>query len=347
LKLIELQKKQQKFWGATSKGKRLVTFSWSKAEDIDLKKIAHDPQLSLKFSIDKWNKRDGFEDDSIPMLRPEVGTGLVASAFGAELHFKNDNLPAVKNHPIQSEADLKSMNLSEPLKDGYFPHIYKIIDYFKKNMPVNFKLCQCDLQGPWNTTQLLTGEKIFLDIYDNIDFVSSVLDAVTNFMIRSVKQIKETIAEGQDYFYLQGVCLRGGSRICNCSTDMISPDFYEKYLMPHDKRFFEAVGGGMMHICGNNSHCIKHFNKIEKLYALEVNFNYLDIFKVSEILREDIVLLCTGPVEFPLLTPLGEQTLNKFYQGSFPGKRNIIFHFNDPVDLNKCKKLYEAIKQDY
>ncbi|OHB49651.1 MAG: hypothetical protein A2Y10_05685 [Planctomycetes bacterium GWF2_41_51] len=337
--------KQMKFWHNPSKGRRLVTFSWTKVQNFDFQKIT-DPQLSLKFSIDKWNIRNNFCDDSIPMIRPEIGTGLIASAFGAELLFKSDNLPAVKNNPIQSLSDLKNINSPDPLKAGYFPQIYKVIDCYKKNMPANYKLCQCDIQGPWNTAQLLAGNKIFLDIYDDIDFVCSLLAAVTSFMIKSVKKLKEAIGEGPESFYLQGVQIPGGARICNCSTDMISPDFYQKYLMPHDIHFFEALGGGMMHICGNNSHCIQHFNRIEKLYALEVNFNYLDVFRVSEMLREDVVLFCTGPVEFPLLTPLGEQTLQKFYKGNFPDKRNIIFHFNDPLDLNKCKKLYEAIKQD-
>ena len=61
------------------------------------------------------------------------------------------------------------------------------------------------------------------------------------------------------------------------------------------------------------------------------------------MLREDILLMCTGPVEYPLLTPLGEETLNKFYRGVFPDKKNIMFNFNDPVDSEKCKKLYDAV----
>ena len=345
-KVIQKINKYEQFWRSPATGRRLVTFSWSKAENYDLMNIADDPQLSFDFSLAKWNMRNGFEDDSIPMLRPEIGTALIASAFGAELIFRNDNLPAVKSHPIQSLDDLQKAGKPNSSKDGCFPQINKIIDYFIKHRPAGFKVCQCDTQGPWNTSQLLTGERIFLDIYDDIDFVCVLLDAVTNFMIKAVKKNKLAISEDNNYFFLQGAVIRGGSRICNCSTDMISPDFYRDYILPRDLRFFEAVGGGMMHICGNNSHCIEHFNKIKKLSALEVNFNYLDIFKVSDILREDVALLCTGPVEFPLLTPLGKQTLENFYSGIFPPERNIIFHFNDPSDLNKCNKLYDAIKQN-
>ena len=72
------------------------------------------------------------------------------------------------------------------------------------------------------------------------------------------------------------------------------------------------------------------------LYAVcEIDFN--DNFKVAYMLKEDIVLICAGPVEPLLLTELGEATLNKLYNREFPDKRNMVFHFNDPVDLGKCK----------
>jgi hypothetical protein len=99
----------------------------------------------------------------------------------------------------------------------------------------------------------------------------------------------------------------------------------------------------MIHICGNNSHCIRHYNKLRNLHALEVAFNSLDIFKVADMLREDIVLICTGPVEPPLLTPLGRETIGKLSRGILPDKKNILFHFNDPVDIEKCRTLYDGI----
>jgi hypothetical protein len=338
-------KKHEKLWNDPSNAEYLVTFAWSAENDIDFSRIVSDSAKSLEHSLAKWQRGSGFEDDSIPVLRVEIGTGLVASAFGAELLIKPDNLPAVKTQPIQNIDDLGKVKMPDPLNSGYFPQIYKHIEYFRKKMPSDFRLCQCDMQGPWNSAQLLVGNKIFLDIYDDPKFICSVLDAMTDFMIKAIPPMKQAIGEEWDSFYLQGTKIPGASRLCNCSTDMISPDFYEENVLERDNRFLEAMNGGMMHICGNNSHCIQHFNKIEKLKGLEVNFNYLDAFKIADMLREDIVLLCTGPVEYPLLTPLGLATLNKFYKGEFPDKKNIFFHFNDPVDLDKCKKLYDAVHE--
>ncbi len=336
-------KKHDKLWSDPASAQYLVTFAWSVVDDFDISQIVSDPSKSLEYSLVRWQKREDFEDDSIPMIRVEIGTGLVASAFGAELLIKADNMPAVKTHPIKSKQDIEAVKDPDHFKAGYFPQVYENIKYFRENMPSDFRLCQCDMQGPWNSAQLLVGTKIFLDVYDDPDLVCLLLEEMTDFMIKAIPPMKQAIAEEPDCFYIQGTKIPGGSRLCNCSTDMISPDFYQRCILERDNRFFEAMGGGMMHICGNTPHCIPHFNKIEKLNGLEINFNYLDVFKVADMLREDIVLLCTGPVEYPLLTPLGQETLNKFYKGQFPDKKNIFFHFNDAADFDICKKLYDAI----
>ena len=162
-------------------------------------------------------------------------------------------------------------------------------------------------------------------------------------MIEAIGPMKKAIGEQWDCFYLQGTKIPGASRLCNCSTDMISADFYEAHVLERDCRFFDAMNGGFMHICGNNGHCFKHFNRIDKLHGIEFNFNYQDLFQVADLLREDMVLLCTGPVEPPLLTPLGNATIEQLCRGEFPDKKNILFYFNDPADLDQCKKLYDAV----
>jgi hypothetical protein len=341
----KLTAQHERLWNHPARGDRLVTFAWNDIPRADYGKVFADCRESFDFAMGRLEKLMQFPEDSLPMVRVEIGTGLPASAFGAELLISAENLPAVKTHPIRSLTDLAAVRGPNPVSDGLFPQVYRHIKYFRSRLPPGVHLCQCDLQGPWNTAHLLAGDKIFLDIYDDVELVDRLLDRTTDFMIQAVRKMKEAVGEPWSHFYLQGTKIPGASRLCNCSTDMISGDFYERHLLPCDRRVFDAMGGGFMHICGNNAHCIPHFNKIAKLRGLEVNFNYLDIFKVSDLLREDMVLMCTGPVDPPLLTPLGESTLNRLCRGEYPGKRNILFHFDDPADADKCKRLYDGISR--
>jgi uroporphyrinogen-III decarboxylase len=344
-KIQNNMRRHELLWLDPTKAERLVTFAlWSNIiNKFNLENVFHDHAKSLEFSLSRLQKMMELEDDAIPMIRVELGTGIPSTAFGAELLIKSNSLPAVNTHPITCFEDLEKIKQVNLMESGLIPLVFERIKYFKDNMPQGVTLCQPDMQGPWNTAQLLMGEKIFYDIYDNPGLVCAVMDAITDFMMQTIPVMKEAIGEERDAFYLQGFKMPGGSRVVNCSTDMISGEFYRDIVLERDLRFLNAVGGGMIHICGNNDHCIKYFNRIENLHCLEINFNYLDVFKVADMLREDIVLMCTGPVEPPLLTERGEATLNRFYQGEFPDKKNIIFHFNDPADIDKCKKIYEAI----
>ena len=340
----ELLEKHRRLWSSGGLDERLVTFAFSAAGNFDMREVWTDPQTAMAFSLARLARVLETGDDSIPMVRVEFGTTLPSIAFGAEVRISEDAWPVVNTHPISSLESLRKVRRPDPQTSGEFPKAYEFIRYFREHLPDGVRLCQCDMQGPWNTAHLIAGDKIFYDVYDEPTLVAELLDAVADLMVAAIPPMKQAIGEPEDSFFLGGMVVSGSSRVCNCSTDMISPDFYQSVILERDVRVFEALGGGMMHICGNNPHCIKHFNKIENLSCLEVNFNYLDLFMVSDILREDIVLQCTGPVDPPLQTPLGEKTLNRFAKGEFPDKKNILFHFDDPANEDKCKWLLDIMK---
>lgn len=338
-----LMARHRELWATPGSGMRLTTFGCSEAPGTDLREVWNDPAAAMAFSLARLRRVLEYEDDTIPMVRVECGTGLMASAFGAEIGVTETQWPFVKTHPIPTRDRLALMRYSDLNRAGAFPKALRFIRYYRENLPPHVRISQCDLQGPWNTAHLLAGDKLFTDVYDDPDFVAELLDAVTDAMIDAVPRMKEAVGEPDDCFFLQGTCTPGGSRLCNCSTEMISPDFYEEIVLPRDNRFFELFAG-MMHICGNHPQCIPHFNMIERLRGLEINFNYLDLFEVSEILRDDIILWCTGPVEPPLLTPLGRRTIGRFAAGEFPAGRNIFFNFDDPADAERAAYLKEITR---
>jgi hypothetical protein len=340
----QLIDRHDRLWSDPRRCERLVSFAFSDTPGFDMRRGFTEPDTMLDYCLAQLQQVMETDDDSLPTIRVEMGTGLIASAFGAEIHLDEKAWPAVTTHPIDSREALEKRRQPDPLKDGWFEKAYRFITHFRKHMPEGVFLSQCDMQGPWNSAHLIAGDKIFLDIYDDPSFVAAALDRVTDLMIRAIPPMKQAIGEEENRCYLHGLRFPGGSRVCNCSTDMISPEFYEDVLFQRDNRYLQTIGGGLMHICGSRAHCIPLFNRIPTLHALEINFNYLDVFRVCEQLRPDIVLLCTGPVDPPLQTPLGFRTLEKFIAGEFPDKRNIFFHFDDPATPEKWCRLRDAVR---
>ena len=90
-----LVEKHERLWRDPANAERLVTFAWSVVEGFDVQTIVTSPAKSLEYSPRRWEKRQEFRDDSIPMLRVEIGTGLVASAFGVPLRKGTETLTTI------------------------------------------------------------------------------------------------------------------------------------------------------------------------------------------------------------------------------------------------------------
>ena len=340
----ELEKKHSRLWSGKPVNERLVTFGCSKVENMDWKKMWNDPAELLECTLKRLERILATGDDTIPMVRVDLGTVLFPMAFGCEVRIDKDALPAVTTHPVSDAGLLEAVRKPDPMSAGGFPKAYEFIKYFRENLPAGIRLSQCDSQGPWNIAHQLAGDQIFFDIFDKPEFVGELLDAVSDFIIAAIPPMKEAIGEESDKFYLQGTCTPGAGRICNCSTDMISPDFYEEMVLERDNRVFEAIGGGMMHNCASNIKSLAYANSIKNLKCVEIAFNYADLFEVADVVREDIVLIACGPVDPPLLTPLGQKTLDRFAKREFPDKTNILYHLDDPIDDDRVKYLLDIIK---
>ncbi len=333
-------------WNGHEKAKPLVTFEISVVDQFDMTDIIYNPELNLSYEQTRLKSMKHIQDDSLPIIRPQFGTGLIASAFGSEIIRKKDGMPAVSPKPALNRNDLDDISVPDYMKAGLLENAWDCLDYFLENKSSEFFISQFDLQGPWNTTQLLLGTDVFLSIKDCPDKVCILMDKVTDLMISIAKENKKKLKEPHKNAFMLQTKTIGGSRIANCSTDMISADDYENYVLPRDQRFYDSMNGGIMHICGNQPHCVPVFNKIKNLYGLEFNFNYIDLFEIADLVREDVTLICTGPIEYPLVTNLGQKTINNLYRGVLPDKRNIIFRFNDPENVEKANIMYHQIKEN-
>jgi hypothetical protein len=343
--LAATEKKHERLWANDPEAERLVVVRRDSLVDIPWRERMNDP--SRMFEAEMQGVRYHLEtgDDSLPTCRVEFGTGLMASVFGVEMLVTDSGCPfASHDTVVKSIADLKPVEEIDPMKEGELGHLYEHMAYFKKHLPAGVHLSQADLQGPWNTAHLIRGNDIFTDVYDYPELVEAILDHVTRAMQKVVQPMKEFLGEPTDAYYLHGAKSRGGGRICNCTTDMISPGFYRENILKFDGRFLDSIDGGFVHICGNNSGIVTVFNDIQSLTGLEFNFNYIDLWEISDLLRPDCVLMCSGPVDPPLQTPLGAATLERLFKGELPSRKNIIFSFNDPSSLDYAKRLVGAVR---
>lgn len=210
-------------------------------------------------------------DDFVPYLVPNYGTGVLASAFGAQIIIPENSDPAVAEPCITSLDDIDRLTPPDPQHDGLMPTVLDTIDYMKahSDLPVGLT----DMQSTLDTCALLCGHsRLFMWMYDAPDKVHQLFDIVNQALLDWIIEQKKHIGEPLNSVYGQLLCLPEGCGVVLSEDDAvsISPKQYREFCVPRNAAIFTALGGGMIHFCGDGTHQIPNFAQTEGLRGFHV-----------------------------------------------------------------------------
>jgi hypothetical protein len=283
-----------------------------------------DPMVMLHSKLDEIKRHLEVEDDYLPAVRVDLGTGQVASAFGCEIVYPENNLPAAGSHPLKSIDDV--YKLSKPsVRTGLLEQTFEWMEIWKQVVPDWIEVQLPDIQGPFNNAHLIRGNDILLDFYDDPQAVGYLLDLVVDFTVDLLREIHSMIGYKKGWFCdWGGAYWKGGGRISNCSVDMISPEFYKNYVMPRDIRLLDSIGKGRMHYCGGNGDVIDEFLRNPVVTGIDVDASLHDLWDVADKAPKETVLVFQSyGKEF--------EQIDRLLRGDWPEKRNIILITNAPT----------------
>ena len=218
-----------------------------------------DPASMLRYQERGWERHLAeVGDDATPYFMPWFGTGVLASAFGAQVRFPDrmDADPAVAGSVIERPADIARLRKPDPERDGLMPAVLRCIAHARAHgdLPVGLT----DMNSPLSTAAQLCGyDRLFVWMYDEPGAVHELMDRVTDAFIEWVKVQKEVIGEPLDASNgLQGIWSPPGVGVWASDDDLVSigADHYERFVAPRLGRAFTAFGGGSLHFCGSGSH---------------------------------------------------------------------------------------------
>jgi hypothetical protein len=293
-----------------------------------------DPAVMLEAELATLDNHLQMGDDHLPIVRVQFGTPQVASAFGCEVVYPENSLPAAGNHPLKRIEDVNRL-LKPGLASGLYTKVEEFTTYFLENLPEGVHIQHPDIQSPFNTAHLIRGDDIFTDFYDNPEGVGVLLDKVTLHMIDLVPHLKSRISLKNGWFYDWGGLWKGSLRISNCSMQMISPDFYMEHVLPRDIRLMAALGGGRMHYCGRTGEVIKAFFRNPQIHALDFDSRFHDLWEISRL----------APAQVALFTNVekGTDTWKRILSGDFPDKKNWLYTFR-AESIGEGRDLLERLR---
>jgi hypothetical protein len=228
-------------------------------------------------------------------IRADFGTTIIASLFGARIEQVGDDppwvLPSEDTNAYREVLEIDPLDFSR----GWCPRVINTYERFRDILANYPKLNQAvaitlpDLQGPFDNAELLRGSEIFLDLYDQTDLLSDLLDRLARAQIGFARHLQPLIKESKGYSHQHAVKIAGNILIRNDSTIMMSADMYREIVAPHDSHVLREADGGGIHSCGDISHIADAYLDLPGMTGLDLGqptMNDLDLLYARACARQ-------------------------------------------------------------
>ncbi len=232
-----------------------------------------DPAKFLDAQLTELAATLALPGDVIPSLCPAFGVVSIPSAFGSEVIWWDDNLPAAK--PACDGEPESVLALPDPsLDSGEIPRILAHTRYYIEQTRGRVPIRLTDVQGPLDAAALIAGHTEFLSlIKTDPEAAHHLLQQVTDFIIALVKAQRSIVKDGGVEFVpsmFQPWLPDGeGVSIANDECVMLSPEHHDTFSVPYMNMLSEEFGGVFMHSCGDWTHQFSSLDRVHNLRGLE------------------------------------------------------------------------------
>ncbi len=178
-----------------------------------------------------------YSPDGIPVI---FDLQVEAEILGCELAWANEAPPSVKTHPLSETKEIPCLCTIPQKTDGRLPMILDVMTKVKKEIGDDVALYGL-ICGPFTLASHLRGNNIFMDMFDDEDYVKALVDYCT-----------EVCKQVADYYIEAGMDVIA---VVDPLVSQISPDHFNEFLgAPFSNVFAHIRSKGVyssFFVCGN------------------------------------------------------------------------------------------------
>jgi hypothetical protein len=236
--------------------------------DFDWRQRFEDPDKSLYMQLrDIVLPRATGGGDYVPGVRPDLGTINCQTVFGAGYKVPAHTRTVI--HEYVPKEKLAAFEVPEDVSaEGVIPRMVEHLTHHRDALAARglgelVDVWHCDQQGPFDIAAMVRGHEIFTDFYEDPEFVHDLMGKTADVYLKVTRLCKRLNGEGDGAGNALGIWMeRGAARMCGDSDILVSPQQHRQFILPYEKRAFDALGGGWMHYCGGEA----GFSKPEGLH---------------------------------------------------------------------------------
>jgi hypothetical protein len=133
-----------------------------------------------------------------------------------------------------------------------------------------------DAQGPLDICEVVWGSELFVHLLMEPDLVKAMLDLIVDTYIAFMREW-ERIAPFREGGNAHWAVFHAGNIMLRDDSAMnVSPDLFEEFVRPYDRRLLDEFGGGACHFCGRGDHYIAGMCAMDGLRAINMSQPHLN-----------------------------------------------------------------------
>lgn len=235
------------------------------------------------------------EDQFTPLLVENdlFGVHMVDKIFGAEVFFYHDQWYTKHLQTEVGQLQKPDLASSEPVQ-----LLRRYAQAYLDAAPEGGPLFVLPIiASPLNIAVNLYGEEILVAMlaepeaaHHDLQVINQVLMELHQWYLDRfpLEQMQPTVAGGRTQ-------PPGYGQICGCTTQLLSAQLYEEFILPLDDALLAVYPhGGMIHLCGDHRQLIDSFAKMPHLRSVQLNdraAEHLEYY-VKGLREDQVIYMC-------------------------------------------------------
>lgn len=205
----------------------------------------HETLIEMKETLEQsfpstnyWGKEN--YNDGMWTVSGIFGAYVIPKIYGFSLKFYSDRWPDLSPENAKlSLEQIKNLRIEDFTSSPAITEIFSQMDTIEKErgeIPGYL-----NWQGVLNNALHLRGKDVFTDLHNHPEEIHHLFSVLADAMLEIAKMVQKR--QRQSGFYLDHFV------VSNCYVNMISPEMYEEFIFPYDKKIageFERFG---VHTC--------------------------------------------------------------------------------------------------
>jgi hypothetical protein len=235
------------------------------------KEYFEDDGAELAWHANYHANRLGVVDFDMPNIKPNLGIGIIAAAFGCQLRVNDEADPWTKTL-INRDCREKVYELSrpDPVSNPIFQRVRERINNLQE--PGDMPLRLANVASPLVTASMIWDYTDFMmALLESPKEVHHLLEMITQTTIDYVNVQLETITDLHSMGH-EVLCVprEVGLRISDDTAVLLSPKLYREFGVHYNGLLAEAFGGIVVHACGDSKHVIPGMLETPGLKGLDL-----------------------------------------------------------------------------